>query len=79
MFKNLLGHSNRKQEQSPYSFNLKQEIEQTKDELDLALLNLDNVTDPDLIDCCIYEAKAAQLRYKVLLREAKRSETMSFS
>ncbi len=54
--------------------NLKYELKQTKENLDLALHNLDNVTDPDLIDCCIYEMQAAQLRYKFLLREVKRSE-----
>lgn len=58
---------------------LKRELKQTKEELDLALHNLNYVIDPDLIDCCIYEVQAAQLRYKVLLREAKRSETMSYS
>ncbi len=56
--------------------NLRYELIQTKESLDLALSNLDYVIDPDLIDCCIYEVQAAQLRYKVLLREVKRSEAL---
>lgn len=71
-------NSNEENLQSEHDY-LKQELEQTKEDLDLALHNLNHVLDPDLIDCCIYEVQAAQLRYKVLLREAKRSETMSFS
>lgn len=59
--------------------NIMYELERTKEDLDLAMHNLNNVIDPDLIDCCIYEVQAAQLRYKVLLREAKRTETVSYS
>ena len=57
--------------------NLKYELKRTKENLDLALHNLDYVIDPDLIDCCIYEVQAAQLRYKVLLREVKRAESIT--
>lgn len=59
--------------------NLKHELKQTKENLDLALHNLNYVIDPDLIDCCIYEVQAAQLRYKFLLREVKRTESITIT
>ncbi len=40
--------------------------------LDNAYNNFDIVTDPDLIDSCIYEVKAMQLKYQYLISEAKR-------
>lgn len=63
----------RKQERIQY---LKQqelllEIQQTKLAHQTALSNLENITDPDLIDCYIYELNAAQTRYKFLLNQAK--------
>lgn len=51
--------------------NLLSEIEKTKWALDVAYSNFEYVVDPDLIDCCIYELKALQLRYKFLLEKAK--------
>lgn len=50
---------------------IQDELERTKIALDCAYSNFENVTDPDLIDCSIYELKAAQQRYKVLLKQAK--------
>lgn len=47
------------------------EIKQTKASLDLAYSNFENMTDPELIDCSIYELKAAQKRYEYLLSCAK--------
>lgn len=52
---------------------LLQEIERTKRAHADTLLNLENMTDPDLIDCYIYELNAVQVRYKFLLRQAKQS------
>lgn len=49
-------------------------IEQAKSELDCAYSNFENVTEPDLIDCYIYQLKSAQMRYKFLLDCAKRSD-----
>lgn len=49
------------------------EIEKTKWALDSAYSNFENVVDPDLIDCYIYELNAAQKRYKYLLEKAKQS------
>ncbi len=47
------------------------EIESTRQAHAIALSNLENITDPDLIDCYIYELNAVQVRYKFLLRLAK--------
>lgn len=47
------------------------EIKKTKLALESAYSNFENVIDPDLIDCYIYEVNAIQKRYKFLLRQAK--------
>lgn len=47
------------------------EIEQTKTAYHTALSNLENIVEPDLIDCYIYELNAAQTRYKFLLVQAR--------
>lgn len=52
---------------------LLQEIESIKQAHAIALSNLENMTDPDLIDCYIYELNAVQVRYKFLLRLAKQN------
>ncbi|MBS6397758.1 MAG: YaaL family protein [Clostridiales bacterium] len=46
------------------------DIQKTKYALDCAYSNFENVVDPDLIDCSIYELKAVQMRYRFLLRQA---------
>lgn len=46
------------------------DIAKTKIALNSAYSNFDNVTDPDLIDCYIYEVNAIQKRYKFLLEKA---------
>lgn len=51
------------------------EIRKTKLALESAYSNFENVVDPDLIDCCIYEVNAVQLRYKFLLKQAKEQDT----
>lgn len=51
------------------------EIRKTKLALESAYSNFENVVDPDLIDCCIYEVNAVQLRYKFLLKQAKEHDT----
>ena len=47
------------------------DIEKTQNALEIAYSNFDNVTDPDLIDCSIYELKAVQMRYRFLLKQAE--------
>ena len=54
---------------------LRAEIEQTKDVIDSARNHFEQVIDPTLIDCYIYEWNAAQLRYQFLLRCFKSQET----
>ena len=49
---------------------LREELAQTKYALEIAYSNFDNVTDPDLIDCCIYEVNALLKRYKYLTEQA---------
>lgn len=53
---------------------LMQEINMTKAALNAAYANFDNATDPDLIDCYIYQLNSEQKRYKYLLQKAKESE-----
>ena len=49
-------------------------LEQTTADLQLVYENLENVSDPDLIDYYIYQAKAVQMRYKFLLNCVKKLE-----
>ncbi len=50
------------------------ELARTKVALDTAYSNFENVVDPDLIDCSIYEVNAIQQRYKYLLKQLKMDE-----
>ena len=47
-----------------------EDLEKTKSELETAFSGFDNVTDPDLIDCYIYEVNAVMKRYRYLLNQA---------
>lgn len=51
---------------------IKAQLSETKAAMEAAYSNFENVLDPDLIDCYIYELNAAQKRYKFLLDQAKR-------
>lgn len=53
---------------------LLEELRETKNALDTAYANLSYVVEPELIDCCIYELNAIQLRYKFILSQVKNSE-----
>lgn len=66
---NLFQKRSKKQEDS-----LLREIASTQRALEAAYSNFENVIDPDLIDCCIYEVNAIQHRYKFLLKQAKNAE-----
>lgn len=46
------------------------DLERTRLDLEMAYSGFDNVTDPDLIDCYIFEVNAVLKRYKYLLEEA---------
>ena len=47
------------------------DITKTQHALEVAYCGFDNVTDPDLIDCYIYEVNSALKRYRFLLEQAK--------
>ena len=51
-----------------------EDLEKTRFELETAYLGFDYVTDPDLIDCYIYELNSVQMRYKFLLASIKKME-----
>ena len=55
---------------------LRAEIEKTKDEMDVIQNHFEQVIDPTLIDCYIYQLNAVQLRYQFLLRRFKRQENI---
>ncbi len=50
---------------------LMNELKKAGNALDSAYSVFENVTDPDLIDCAIYQINAIQLKYKYLLERAK--------
>ncbi len=47
------------------------DIEKARYDLALAYDNFENAMEPDLIDYCIYQVNAMQMRYKFLLSKAK--------
>ena len=53
---------------------LRAEIDRTRNTLESARNHFEQVVDPTLIDCYIYELNAAQLRYQFLLRRFKHLE-----
>lgn len=63
---------------NPEEENLLQDIIKTKCALDTAYSNFENVVDPDLIDCYIYEMNSVQKRYKFLLERAKQTQVNCF-
>ncbi len=50
------------------------DLKKTEHDLALAYADFENVVDPDLIDSCIYQVNAVQLRYKFLLSRMKQME-----
>ena len=57
---------------------LQTQIENTKHTIDSVRNHFEQEVDPTLIDCCIYELNAAQLRYQFLLRQFKDLEGVSY-
>ena len=53
---------------------IKHDLHQTAQDLQAAYTNLENVVEPDLIDCYIYELNSVQMRYKFLLSTIKKME-----
>lgn len=55
----------------PEKNTLLDEIALARRQLDDAYNNFQNASDPDLIDCYIYEGNAAWKRYRFLLKQAR--------
>lgn len=47
------------------------DLERARDDLHCAYVNFENVLEPDLVDCYIYQLQSAQIRYQFLLNCAK--------
>ena len=56
--------------------NILDDLERTRLDLDMAYCGFDNVTDPELIDCYIYEVNAVLKRYKYLLEQAAKLNSL---
>ena len=69
--------SEQKENIDPRRKQLLEDIRKTKYALDCAYSNFENVIDPDLIDCSIYELQAVQMRYRFLLRQAELLDSVS--
>ena len=54
--------------------NLLEDLKKTRYALEVAYSGFDNVTDPDLIDCYIYQVNAILKRYKFLLEKISLKE-----
>lgn len=64
-------HTNRTLSEKEIEKNaLLSDLEQTKKALEIAYAGFDNVTEPDLIDCYIYEVNSVLKRYKFLMEQA---------
>ena len=72
-------------QQTPVSLSSSEELTETKEDLledlkktrfalEVAYSGFDNVTDPDLIDCYIYQVNAILKRYKFLLEKISAKE-----
>lgn len=66
----------RKQNAEPENLDLRAEIDRTRLTIEAARNHFEQVVDPTLIDCYIYELNAAQLRYQFLLRRFKLLEEL---
>lgn len=70
---NLKKSSKSSKEEEPLTAKelLLDDIAKTQYALEVAYCGFDNVTDPDLIDCYIYEVNSALKRYRFLLEQAR--------
>ena len=58
---------------------LKDDLHQTARALQDAYNNLENVVDPDLIDCYTYEIYSVQKRYKFLLEQVRKMDLQNIT
>ena len=54
------------------------DLERARYDLALAYDNFENAMEPDLINCCIYQVNALQMRYKFLLAKVKQFDEDSY-
>ncbi len=62
------------EEMSETKEDLLEDLKKTRYALEVAYSGFDNVTDPDLIDCYIYQVNAILKRYKFLLEKISLKE-----
>ncbi len=55
----------------PENNTIMEELAQVRRDIEDAYTNFQNASDPDLIDCYIYEGNAAWKRYRFLLKQIK--------
>lgn len=53
------------------------DLKKTKQALELAYMGLDNVTEPDLIDCYIYELNSVIKRYDFIMEQVAKLQPAS--
>lgn len=51
---------------------LMDDITKTRQAREIAYINFQNASDPDLIDCYIYEINSVDLRYKYLINQIRK-------
>ena len=66
------------QQTTAYSL-LLDDLEKARCDLALVYDNFENAMEPDMIDCCIYQMNALQMRYKFLLTKAKQLNEDSYA
>ncbi|MBR2131161.1 MAG: DUF2508 family protein [Oscillospiraceae bacterium] len=64
---------------SPALLELKQSLQHTQSELNLAYNAFDYANDPDLTESCIFEIQALQSRMNYLVRQIKEQELSAAS
>ena len=57
-----------------YQREMFEELTNLRDALDDAYMRFNAVTEPELVDACVYEINAAQSRYNYMLRKAREYE-----
>lgn len=70
----MFGKNKEKNKQNKQYMEIVRDIALTKSALDTAYSNFENVINPDLIDCYIYEVNSVQKRYKFLLEQVRQME-----
>ena len=69
----------KKEPQTTAYYLLLVDLEKARYDLALAYDNFENAMEPDLIDYCIYQVNALQMRYKFLLTKAKQFNEDSYA